>query len=84
MGAVDRERGRRAGTGREVPWRWVIAAVIVGLVIWFAVANSQRVEVDYLLFTRDSRLVYVIIGSAILGAAADRLLIRRRRRRSEG
>jgi uncharacterized integral membrane protein len=66
-----------------VPWRWIAAAVIVGLVIWWAFANSQRVEVDYLLFSRDSRLVYVIIGAAILGAIADRLFTWRRRRRRD-
>lgn len=80
MSAVDRRRGRRTGGARDLPWRWIAAAVITGLVIWWAVANSQRVEVEYLLFSRDSRLVFVIIGSAILGALADRLLIRRRRR----
>jgi uncharacterized integral membrane protein len=74
---VGTNRGR--GAAREVPWRWIAAAVIVGLVIWWAFANSQRVEVDYLLFSRDSRLVYVIIGAAILGAIADRLFTWRRR-----
>lgn len=77
------ERNRRrggAGDGSAPVVRLVVAAVIVIVVVWFAFANSQRVEVDYLLFSRDSRLVYVIIGSAVLGAIADRLVLHRRRR----
>lgn len=77
------EQGRESGRDRAVLARLVVAVVIVALVIWFAVANSQRVEVDYLVFSRDSRLVYVIIGSAVLGAVADRLIRRRRRARRE-
>ena len=77
------EQERESGRDRAVLTRLVVAAVIVGLVIWFAVANSQRVEVDYLVFSRDSRLVYVIIGSAVLGAIADRRIQRRRRARRE-
>ena len=72
------------GRDRTVVTRLVVAAVIVALVVWFAVANSQRVEVDYLVFSRDSRLVYVIIGAAVLGAVADRLIQRRRRSRKGG
>lgn len=75
---TKRRRGG-AGGGPRVG-RLVVAAVIVAAVVWFAFANSQRVEVDFLLFTRDSRLVYVIIGAAVLGAVADRLVIHRRRR----
>lgn len=75
--------GRRRGArnARDLPVRWIVGAVIAILVIWWAFANSQRVEVDYLLFSRDSRLVYVILGAAILGAIADRLWTWRRRRR---
>lgn len=62
--------------------RLVAGAVIALLVLLFALFNRGRVEVDWILFERDSRLIYVIIGSALLGALADRLLIRRRRRRA--
>ncbi len=60
--------------------RIVIAGVIVLVVILFALFNRERVQVDWILFERSSRLIYVIIGSAILGAVADRLLIQRRRK----
>jgi len=41
-------------------------------------ANSQGVTVDYLVATRDSRLIIVIVTSALLGAVISRLLRRRR------
>jgi len=59
--------------------RLVAAAVIAVLVLLFALFNRGRVEVDWILFERDSRLIYVIVGSALLGALADRLIQRRRR-----
>ncbi len=69
---------RREGAGR-----YLVAAAIVLVVVLFALFNRERVEVDWILFERDSRLIYVIIVSALLGALADRLLQRRRRRAKE-
>ena len=56
----------------------LLAFLVIVLVVAFALENSQRVRVDYLYGTRESRLAYVIFGSAIFGALADRLLVRRR------
>jgi uncharacterized integral membrane protein len=69
--------------GREGFGRYAVAAVIVLVVLLFALFNRERVEVDWILFERDSRLIYVIIASALLGALADRLLQRRRRKGRE-
>ena len=75
----DRERpGRNLITARHV-----LAAIVIALVVWFACANSQRVRVDYLVTHRNTRLIYVILGSAILGAIADRLITWRRGRERE-
>ena len=60
--------------------RLIIGAILVILIVWFAIANRHRVRVDFLLFDRDSRMIYVIIGSALLGGIADRLFLRRRRK----
>ena len=57
--------------------RYVLAGIIGLFVILFAAFNFDRVEVNWVLFTRDSRLIYVIIVSAVLGALGDRLLQRR-------
>ena len=62
---------------RERLIRIAVAAVIALLVILFALFNRERVTVDWVFFERSSRLIYVIIGSALLGALADRLLQRR-------
>jgi uncharacterized integral membrane protein len=60
--------------------RLVIGAIAVILVVAFAWANSKRVEINFLVVKRDSRLIYVILGSALLGAIAGSLLRRRRHR----
>ena len=71
-------------SGRPHLGRYVIAAVLAVYVILFALFNRDRVEVDWVLFDRNSRLIYVIIISALLGALGDRLLQRRSRKdRSE-
>jgi uncharacterized integral membrane protein len=68
---------------RERTTRMVIAGVIALVVILFALFNRDRVSVNWILFERESRLIYVIIGSALLGALADRLLQRRGRSKKQ-
>lgn len=68
---------------RERTTRMVLAGVIALLVILFALFNRDRVSVNWILFERESRLIYVIIGSALLGALADRLLQRRSHSRKQ-
>lgn len=60
--------------------RLLIGAIAVILVVAFAWANSKRVEINFLVVKRDSRLIFVILGSALLGAIAGSLLRRRRHR----
>lgn len=75
-GRARRPLARRLLT--PTPQAAVIASfMVITLVVAFAIDNSQRVTVDYLVITRESRLFWVICGSALLGALADRLLIRR-------
>lgn len=57
-----------------------LGALATAAVIWFAVANSQHVSVDWFVVTTESRLIFVIILSAVLGALADRLIRWHRRR----
>lgn len=72
----------RKGPDKQNVGRYVLAAVVAVYVILFAFMNSHRVEVDWVLFERNSRLIYVIIVSALLGALADRLIQRRGRKGS--
>jgi uncharacterized integral membrane protein len=74
----DRQAPDEKGAGRLI-----VAGIIVLVVILFALFNRERVQVDWILFERSSRLIYVIIASALLGALADRLLVRRSRRAKE-
>jgi uncharacterized integral membrane protein len=61
----------------------VLGAILVILVVAFAVANGQDVNVDYLVDSTNAPLIYVILGSAVIGALADRLLVWRHRRRDD-
>ena len=64
--------------------RWIAAAAVVLVLVVFAILNRHRDRIDFIIFKRDSRLIYIILGSALLGAIADRLLIVRRRRSRRG
>jgi uncharacterized integral membrane protein len=66
---------------RQRPSAGLIGGGLVAiLVLWFALVNRQRVKIDFILFERDARLIYIILGSAILGAIAG-VLVRHHRRR---
>lgn len=60
--------------------RIVAAVVIVGVLIAFVIANSEKVPVHFLIFTSSVRLIWVLVVTALLGAVADRLLVIRRNR----
>jgi uncharacterized integral membrane protein len=66
------------------PPRLVVAAIASLLVLWFALVNTRRVKIDYIVVERESRLIFVILGSALLGALAGALLRRARRREHRG
>jgi uncharacterized integral membrane protein len=44
-----------------------VAAAALAILVTFAVQNSQRVSVDFVLFDRHPRLIVVIAVSALLG-----------------
>jgi len=77
--AIDRERRRRV--------RALVAAVgILVLLAIFVVRNSQRVPVDFVFFTRQARLIWVMAACAVLGGVVGYLVGRppRRLRRRRG
>lgn len=57
-----------------VPTRWVVAAIGAILLLIFAFQNSERVDVDFLVFDAQVRVVYVILVSAALGFAVGWLV----------
>jgi uncharacterized integral membrane protein len=72
LGPDDRDRGFE---GREPPQpprsgitpRHVVIAILAIVLIAFAVANAERVEVSFLLFTSRARVVTVIAVAGVLG-----------------
>jgi uncharacterized integral membrane protein len=84
---LDEPAGRDTeATGRRKPDRsfeakTLAALLLAGLLIAFAVANSQKVEVDFLVTTSDTPLVIVIAVAVLLGVVLGALFHRRSHRR---
>ena len=58
----------------------VVSVLIVALV--FALANFDKVKVHWIVTTSSTPLIVVIVLSFLLGVAADRIAVRRARKRS--
>jgi uncharacterized integral membrane protein len=58
--------------------RLIGVAVGVILLVWFAVANTRRVRIDFWIFDRQAPLILVIVISGLLGALITALIMRRR------
>ncbi|MGE5460012.1 MAG: lipopolysaccharide assembly protein LapA domain-containing protein [Solirubrobacterales bacterium] len=48
----------------------IVAGIVILVLVVFAIANFQRVEVNFLLFTTRARVVTVIVVAALLGFVA--------------
>ena len=57
-------------------------AVLLILLVWFVLANSQSVEVNIFFVTVSAPLVVVLLATAIVGALIMLLLQRRNRKRA--
>jgi len=66
-GGTGPPEGRRTG---GVSARQVLIFLLVLVLIIFGVANFKIVEVNFLLFTTEARVVTVIVVAAILGFVA--------------
>jgi putative membrane protein len=66
---------------RAATTRMAAAAILGGIAAVFAVINLDDVEVDWLVGSAQTPLILVIVISMLLGAALDRLLVRRARKR---
>jgi uncharacterized integral membrane protein len=73
---------QRKRSDRAVEAKTLAAIVIGALIIAFALANSQKVEIDFLVFHAHASLIIVIAISVVLGMALSALVGRRRRRRA--
>ena len=61
--------------------RLIGLAVVLIVLVWFALSNRNEVKVDFLVVDTEVRLVYALAFAAALGALADRFATLRNRRR---
>jgi uncharacterized integral membrane protein len=47
--------------------RWIVAGIAAIVLVIFAIANFKTVEVNFLFFTTQARVVTVILVSGLLG-----------------
>jgi uncharacterized integral membrane protein len=77
---VSEPEGRRGG---RFGIKEIVLVLLAVYVIVLAFVNSRRVKLDFVFFHAHARLVYLVLLSALLGAAVAQLaprLLRRRRR----
>jgi len=63
--------------------QWIVAGIVAVLLVIFALQNSERVDVDFLLFDTQVRVVTVIVISALLGFVVGWFVGRPSRRERE-
>ena len=79
MGQVVTDNTPHAhGRGTRDQARLVAALVLLALLIAFVVDNTRKVKIGFVFFDRDTRIIYVLIVTALVGVALDRLWIRAR------
>jgi uncharacterized integral membrane protein len=61
--------------------RIVVAGIGLALLVGFVLDNSETVKVGFVFFSTRISLIWALIIAAVLGAAADRLVILLRARR---
>lgn len=69
---------------RKRDTRLVVTGVALALLIWFAVANFQDVQIHFWVMSRTAPLIVVVAVSGFLGAVLSTLTSRVRRRRRGG
>ena len=73
--------GEEVDRGHQV--RLVGVAVAVVLLVWFALANLRKVQIDFWVFHRQAPLILVIVISGLLGALITALIMRRKPKAEE-
>ncbi len=69
-----------SGSGRERSLaRMAPTLVLAALIVWFALANLQKVPITFWVVTVRASLITVIVIAAVLGAGLAALVRRRRR-----
>jgi len=79
-GTTGAGTGAPPGRDRKRDVRLVATGIGAGLLIWFAVANLQNVEIHFWIASTKAPLIVVIVIAGLLGAAVAALASHRRRR----
>lgn len=77
---AKREGGGGTGRGSAINGQTVGVAAIVVLLLAFVLSNRDDVNIDFLVFDINMALIWVLLGTALFGAAAGFLLGRRSRK----
>jgi uncharacterized integral membrane protein len=80
----SRGSGGRGGRSRSEQIRLILAGLLGGLTVAFALLNLNRVEVDWIFGTWQTPLTLVIAVSLLVGALGGYAYGRRSRRSSKG
>lgn len=81
-GANGAGPGAKPRPRRKEQARGLAAGVVVALVVVFGVLNTEKVKVDWIVFTSHTALIIVILVSFLLGAICGAAVWRRRQRGS--
>jgi len=71
---------RPAGRSNREVTRVGAGLVLLALLIVFVLKNTNEVKVSFVFFDHRTRMIYVLIVTALVGVVLDRLWQRRRRR----
>jgi uncharacterized integral membrane protein len=75
----DRKPAPDARSRRDAA-RIIAAVVLACLLIAFVIDNTRRVTVGFVFADHETRLIYVLVVTAVVGALLDRLWLRARRK----
>jgi uncharacterized integral membrane protein len=74
------ELPKHEGHDRRETARVVAALILVALVVAFVIDNTRKVKVGFVAGDHETRLIYVLIVTFVVGILVDRLWQRARRR----
>ena len=84
MSGKQLPHGDPASKDGGIPWKIVLWVVLALYAVLFLLMNSEKQEVSFVFFTVNTRLIWLILLSMLLGAALARFLPHWWRRRGDG
>ena len=77
---MEQRRARGASEGFRPSGRQIVAAILIVIVLVFAIANLEDAKIDFVFGDITLPLFFVIVGSGLIGAAIGASVSRRRHR----